>query len=207
MNVDTDSLIEKYQARLPGIVRATLLDYGISERVIATRQIGWDGRSITVPVRERRGGLAFFERWDERLGIGRPAENERLVELYPWQALQEVPRRMVLAEGIHEALVFESHGFPAVAATGSGLFFKTREWAAVLKQIPEVLIAFRSGERRPRQAFRLGRSEVVAEAQRALPSARVVTWPAVVGWDRGAFEFFVKLKHSAADFENLTQHR
>jgi len=205
MNADAEELVERYQARLPGLVRAALLDYGVSDQVIAKRQIGWDGRSITVPVRDQEGRLAFLERWHDESGIGRPVGYEKVVELYPWQVLKEAPSRVVFAEGIHEALVFESLGYSAVAATGTGLFFKAREWAPLLAGLPEVQVAFRSGERRPRRAFLLSRSEVVERILQALPRAHVVAWPATVGRNGGAHEFFVTLRKSAVDFELLAR--
>jgi len=206
MHTDPESVIERCHARLPGIVRAALVDYGISASVIDKRQIGWDGSAIVIPVRDQRGRFAFFETWSDTFGIGRPIAEPRATELFPWQVLGDAPSRLILAEGIHEALVFESRGLPAVAATGSGLFFKTREWAPLLAKIPEVIVAYRAGERRSRRAFQPSRSELRTTVESSLPNARFIEWPDAFGENGGAFEYFVKLKQSAADFELLTRH-
>ncbi len=201
MYTDFEEVAVEYAAALPGIVRATLVDRGISEDVIWQRQIGWDGEYIAVPVRDRSGRVVFFERWNGS-GLCQPIESLGTVELYLWDALATAPRRLFLAEGIHEALVFESNGLPAVAATGSGLFFKAREWGPALSSVPELVVAYRRGEKRPRRSFLLGRSELVGEVRKALPKARMLMWPEEVGAG-GAFDFFVGLQRTASDFEAL----
>lgn len=205
MSTDFETLVDRYHSQLPGLVRATLIDYGVSETCIERHQIGWDGRAITVPIRDQRGRLAFLERWNDQSGVGRPSTTERSVELFPWGAIDSAPSRLVFAEGIHEALVLESAGIPAIAATGSGLFFKTREWAPLLEEVEELVVAFRLGDQKPRGAFLLSRLEVVREVARAIPGAAVLTWPRDVGQNGGAFEYFVKLRRSVLEFEVLAR--
>lgn len=203
MHTPFEKLTAEYAAALPGIVRATLVDRGISEEFIERRQIGWDGEYIAVPVRNRVGRVVFFERWNGS-GLCRPVEELGTVELYPWDALLGTPRRLFLAEGIHEALVFESHGLPAVSATGTGLFFKEREWGWALGNVPEVVIAYGRGDKRPRRSFLLSSSQLVEQVQQAIPKAKVLMWPEAVGAG-GAFDFFVRLRKNAADLEALLE--
>ncbi|MCH7665254.1 MAG: hypothetical protein IH936_04910 [Acidobacteria bacterium] len=92
-----------YAEALPGIIRATLMDHGVSSTVVDDRLIGWDGNYITVPVRGRAGRIVFFERWDAA-GIGKPVDDLEYVELFGWDVLERKPSRLVIAEGIHEAL-------------------------------------------------------------------------------------------------------
>ena len=204
MTTAFDRLAERYHERLPGIIRATLLDYGVSSEVIERRRLGWHRESVTVPVESADGHVAFFEMWDAA-EIGIAGEANGPVDLYPRAALTPTPKRLIVAEGIHEALVFESHGFQAVAATGSGLFFKAREWGPLLRRTPEVVLAYRRGEREAPGKYLPSRAEVIARVSEAVPHARLLEWPEAVGDDGGAYEFFAQQRRTADDFERLLQ--
>ena len=191
-----------YADDLPGILRATVIDHGISPEVIDGRLIGWDGKYLTIPVRNQSGRVLFFERWNGAQ-VGVPIDEPGTVELYGWDILLRMPERVIVAEGIHEALVLESHGLCAVSAAGSGRFFKRREWGPALRAAPQVVLAYRRGERRERRRHLPTRLGVIEKARDALPGAQVLTWPEELGSDAGAFEFFVKLGRSAEDFRSL----
>ena len=187
---------------LPGIVRATLVDYGISEQVIDRRLVGWDGKHVTIPVHDTENRIVFFERWDAS-AIGEPSGRAPFVELYPWSTVSGRHDRLLITEGIHEALVLESQGFPTITATGSGRFFKQRDWAASVAAVPQVVLAYRRGEKLERRRFLHSRSELAAKVQRAIPHASVLEWPKAVGRNGGAYEFFVTLRKTKDEFEAL----
>ena len=191
----------EHHRALPGFIRATLIDHGVANAVIERRELGWDGDYITVPVREGGGRVGFFERWDP-FAVGMPMDDELPVELYPYDVLSGMPDRLLVAEGVHEALVFESEGFPAVAATGTGRVFKAREWAPLLSGVPDVVLAYRSGECRAGRRTP-SRSHVVAEATRALPNARRLAWPDSVRRNGGAYAFFALQGRTREEFEAL----
>lgn len=193
-----------YHEELSGLVRATLVDHGISSEVVSQRLLGWDNSAITVPIRGRTGKIAFFERWAGD-AIGTPNDTIANVELYGWDVLERKPARVVIAEGIHEALVLQSNGIPAVSASGSGRFFKSREWGDFLREIPQVVLAYRRGEKRERRKYLLSRDEVRARANLAIPEAVSLTWPKELGTNGGAYAFFVTLGKTAEDFERLLQ--
>jgi hypothetical protein len=197
-----DRLAHEYRLRLPGFIRAILIDHSISAEVIERRGIGWDGKFVTVPVRDASGHVVFFERWNAG-EIGVPVEPDIPVELYPREALMPTPSRVIIAEGVHEALVFESHGLTAVTATGTGRVLKLREWGPLIGRVPEVVLAYRRGERRTPGKHVLSRSESVVRAARAFPHARRIEWPEEVGNDGGAYAFFVTLRRTAEEFERL----
>ena len=176
--------VDRYHAELPGIVRALLVDHGISETVIDRHQIGWDGTCIVVPILGRVGTHTLLERWDGKQ-VGVPVDVCKSVKLFGWDIVRQVPRRLVIAEGIHEALVFESLGISAIAASDNGLYFKKREWADALAVVPEILVALRLGAKQPRGKFMLSRAQVVDRIEAALPQAREVTWPETVGEQGG----------------------
>ncbi len=189
MDTDIERLASKYHSRLPGIVRAALNDSGISDEVIDRHGIGWDDEFITVPVRSRTGSVAFFEKWIE---IGLPAEELGYVELFPWETVKQRPELLVICEGVHECLVVESAGFPAVCATGSGLYFKAREWVEELDRVPQLVVALKRGDKRERKKGRLSRREVEAKIRMALPEAKVIPWPAEVGDGGGAADLYLR---------------
>ena len=191
-----------YHHRLPGLIRATLIDHGVSASVIDHRLLGWDGEYLTIPVRNRLGRVVFFERWDGT-SVGVPVDDGQTIELYGWEVLRTEPPRVFLAEGIYEALVLQSHGIPAVSATGSGRFFKRREWGPALLAVPQVVLAYRRGERKERRRYLLTRHCVVERARQALPDATIVTWPDELGDDGGAAAFFVTHRRSVEDLETL----
>ena len=187
-----------YQADLTGYLRAHLVDHGIAEEVIARRGLGWDGERITVPV-WRGSRLSFFERWSLD-AIGVPVDHVGFAARYPSDRFNEEHGVLVFAEGIHECLLFESMGIPAIAASGDGLVFKAREWKPLLSAIPEILIAVRSGEKRSRRKLILSRDELVTKIMIALPQSRRIEWPISIGRDEGAFEYFVRDRRPAEDF-------
>lgn len=152
--------------------------------------IGWDGEAITVPIRTRSSSIVFFERWDGS-AIGVPLDQQPAVELFGWQHLLDHPERVVVAEGVYEALIFESAGIPAVAATGSGRFFKSREWTGSFSEIAEVLITYKAGDKVERRPCLLSRQAVREKIRFGLPQAEEVLWPAIFKRNQGAFEFFV----------------
>ena len=189
MDADFEKLAQKYHDRLPGIVRAALNDGGIANAVIDRHQIGWDDESITIPVRSRSGAVAFFERWSD---VGALAEEIPAVELFPWETVLMRPQMAVFCEGVHECLVVESAGLPAVCATGSGRYFKVREWREDLAKIPSLLIAMKSGEEKDRRKGRPSRYEIVEKVETSVPGGRIIRWPADLGDGAGAVDYLLK---------------
>lgn len=202
MHRDIETQAAHYHGECPGFVRAALLDVGISVTVAERRQIGWDGRHVTIPVRSRAGRVVFFERWDvSRLGL--PIDRNPPVELFGWDVALSPHPRIIFAEGVHEALVCESAGVAAVAATGSGRRINARDWGPTLAGAREVVLAFRRGQRTERRKHLLSRTEVVERLRLTIPGARIVEWPPEVRRGGGAFAFFKKLGRTRSDFERL----
>ena len=196
---DLNQLSQQYHDALPGLVRAALVDYGVAGAVIDAALLGWDGNAITVPVRSSSGRVSFFERWNPA-SMGRPLEDPAHVDLFGRDTIPRGANRLVFAEGIHEALIFRSQGLFSLAATGSGRFFKPREWASVLTDASEVLVAFKSGEQVERSPHLMSRREVVGRVLEVIPLAREVVWPVEYPRDAGAQRFFVEEKRSLEDF-------
>ena len=187
---DLKTRVEEYHRKLPGIVRALLTDHGISSAVIDRHQLGFDGEAITVPIRDTAGQVLLLERWDgEALGV--PLDALGRVELFGAEVLENPPQEVFIAEGVFEALILESQGLPAVAASGTGRFFKAREWGALFAGVRRPVIALRRGEKTPRSRYLPSRADVAEEIARVLPRAMTLEWLPEVGRDGGAYAYFV----------------
>ncbi len=183
MNTDFEQLAIEYHQSLPGLVRATLNDSGVSNAVIDHHQIGWDDECIAVPVRNASGSVVLFEKWQD---VGVPVEELGHIELFPWAAVKRQPPFATYCEGIHEALVVESCGVPAICATGSGRYYKARAWQGDLEKISLLIVALKKGSRRDRRKGRLSRAEVEAKILSSLSNARSISWHDEVKDDSGA---------------------
>jgi hypothetical protein len=202
MSSDFNERANLYHRRLPGLLRAMLLDYGLSNEVIDRREIGWDGRRITVPIRARTGQVIAFERW-EGDALGAALDPVDRVDLFGWDVLSQAPGRVFVCEGVFESLIAESQGLPAVAATGSGRFFKAREWVPHFAGITGVVVAMKKGERVERLEGLRSRDEIRARVVASLPKSRTLNWPELIGPDGGFFEFFVSHGRSVEELERL----
>ncbi|HXO20944.1 MAG TPA: CHC2 zinc finger domain-containing protein [Thermoanaerobaculia bacterium] len=170
---------------------------GIGEAIVHRELLGWNGRRITIPVKNESGEITAFRLArdpDER------EESPKMLStrgssttLYGVETLRWKPKRIVICEGEFDRLVLLTHGFGAVSSTGGAFSFRS-EWARYFESVPEVYLCFdrdRAGE------------EGVRRAARFIPHARVVTLPPEVGERGDVSDFFVRLGRSAEDFEKL----
>lgn len=70
----------EYHDRLPGIIRATLNDYGLDDLLIDASMLGWDGKRITKPLFDCEDIVIEIERYD----LGDGAKLRRLIEHLMW---------------------------------------------------------------------------------------------------------------------------
>ncbi len=202
MNHDLERLTLDWHQALPGIARAALIDHGLGSETIDRHWLGWNGAHFTVPVRNAAGRVVFVESWWPEKP-GEPVTPEKSVLLFGAEILAANPYRVVIAEGILEALVLQSARLSAVSSTGSGRYFKRREWGPLLDKIPQVLVAFKNGPLTERRKWILDRDEVTEKILERLSQARRVSWPETVGRHGGAVEFFARgrgTKKELADF-------
>lgn len=171
-----------------------LKEAGIPAPVAYERLLGWDGKHVTIPVLSHDRKVLFFERavWgrDDLLEIV-PQERDS-VALYGGQLLRSKPSRVILTEGIPDALVLAGESFAALSAT-DGRSFK-EEWVPLFRGVREVFVCFRRSEES------LRRAEAVASL---IPQAVVVDLPEEVGEGGGIGDFFVRLERSRLDFLRL----
>jgi DNA primase len=186
-----------YHRGLPPRIRTYLMEMrGLSEEVIDHYLLGWNGVRITIPVKNRDGHIIFFRLArdpEDKVGPKMMATPGSRVTLYGQEILQQQPERLMICEGEYDRLILETHGFHAVTSTGGAGAFP-EEWARFFFGIPEVYICFDLDD-----AGRQGAERVA----RFIQHARIVTLPAEVGEKGDLTDYFVRLGHSAADFEAL----
>jgi hypothetical protein len=185
-----------FRRRLPSWLWDTLREEGIPDALVHARLIGWDGEQVTIPIFSRDRRVVSFEvaevQNDGRLEVG--VEQTPLIPFfYGAHLLRFGPQEVVLTEGVIESLVLSGQGFNALSSTGDGLSLSDA-WALSLLKIPDCFICLKRREESIRVALSL--CELI-------PHARIVTLPAEVGDGGGLYEFFMKLRGSAADFRAL----
>lgn len=112
-------------------------------------------------------------------------------ELYGWDRALASLGQILICEGEFDRLVLESRGYAAVTSTAGALTFR-REWADVLRAVPEVYICFdrdAAGEAGARRVAWL------------MPQAKIVTLPPEVGHAGDVTDFFVGLGRTIEDFD------
>ena len=70
----------EYHDQLPGIIRATLNDYGLDDLHLDTSMLGWDGKRVTKPLFDCDGFVVEVERYD----LDDEARLRRLIEQLMW---------------------------------------------------------------------------------------------------------------------------
>lgn len=190
-------IAERYHRALPAEVRRHLNGRGLPDDVIDRFLLGWNGERITLPIFDRQGDIVTF-----RYGKGPEdtsdspkmrSEVGSTAELYGWDTLARNPHRVVICEGEYDRLVLEANGFPAVTSTGGSRTF-LKEWAPHFDGIEKIFICMdrdHTGE--------AGAKKV----KEFLPRATIVRLPEAVGPKGDVTDYFVKLGHSAVDFDLL----
>lgn len=197
MSHDSFALIGDYHRNLPQRIIDYLHRRGISDEIIATHRIGWNGQRIAIPIFDRDGEFAFFKlAKDPEDGSGGPkmlTTRGGTVELYGWEQALLQPSRLVICEGEFDRLVLETRGLPAVTSTGGAGSFRA-EWATALEAIPEIYLCLDRDEAGRNGALRIGQF---------LPNAKMVDLPEAVGIGGDVTDFFVRLGYDRDDFLKL----
>jgi DNA primase len=186
-----------YHRRLSARIRQYLMDTrGLSEEIIYRFLLGWNGFRITIPIKNREGAISSFRLARDPEDSASPkmmSTPGSLVALYGAEIFQNQPERIVICEGEFDRLVLETYGFHAVTSTGSTGAFP-EGWARFFFGIPGVYVCFDLDEPGKQGALRVAR---------LVQHARIVTLPAEVGDKGDLTDYFVRLRHTAADFEAL----
>lgn len=185
---------EFYHRQLPQTMRRYLNERGIPDTFIEKYLLGWDGKSITIPMANRDGDLVFFKYakspFDGSVAAARRSSPGSPVELYGWDTLMRQPARIVIAGSEFDRLVLEAHGFPAVASTAGAESFE-EEWARHFEAIEHVYVCLGPNDNGRRGVDRI---------MDFIPKARVVRLPEEVS---DVTDYFVRCKKNRVQFEAL----
>lgn len=194
---DLRSLAQGYHRRLPPHTRTYLMETrGLSEEVIDRFLLGWNGARITIPVMDRSGSIIFFRLArdpEDKVAPKMMATPGSRITLYGQDIFRDQPERLIICEGEYDRLVLETHGFHGVTSTGGAGAFP-EEWARFFFGIPEVYVCFDLDEPGKNGAERVARF---------IQHGRIVTLPPEVGEKGDLTDYFVRLGHTAEDFEAL----
>ncbi len=199
MHDDLRAQAIRYHEALPDRIRTYLVARGIADEVITLHQLGWNGRRITIPIRNRLDEVVCFKLARDPEGSNDDPKmltsRGGSVELYGWERVLAKPCRLIICEGEFDRLVLESHGFAAVTSTGGAGTLRT-EWVDDLAPIPEIYLCFDLDGAGRAGALRVGQF---------LPHAKIVQLPDEVGPAGDITDFFVRLQHTREDFLGLLE--
>lgn len=201
MTDDTPTLQQaiEYHRNLPLRLYEYLNHRGILDEQIRAHLLGFDGERITIPIRDRTGGISQFRRAkDPNDAASAPkmlSSRGASAELYGWEWARMEPDRLMICEGEFDRIVLERFGFAAVTSTGGASVFKTT-WAKALEEIPEIFVCLDRDAAGRRGTVKIGR---------CLPQAKLVRWPEEVGRGGDVTDYFIELGHSREDFLELLE--
>jgi hypothetical protein len=187
---------EFYHRQLPQTMRRDLNSRGIPDTFIERYTLGWDGKAITIPIKDRSGNVVFLKLAKSPFGTRAPKKQTRpgaSVELFPWTTIQRQPGRIVVAANELDCLVLEARGFLAVCSTAGPRSFKA-EWAKHFEGVNHVYVCF------DRNASDASAAKKVATL---IPATKIVRLPEAVGRGGGVTDYFVRLGNTKLDFEML----
>lgn len=188
--------VQKWHEALPENIRDWLhKERGISNEVIASAKLGWDGERLVIPVPDTNGGWLFAKR---RLPPGN-ADGPRY--LYPSGAKAAVygaellpgADHVVICEGELDALILRSNGILGVSSTGGAGTF-SEEWADLFRDVEKIFIVYDHDDPGEKGGLKVGK---------LLPRAQIVRLPDEVGDHGDITDFFIKLGKNVEDFAML----
>lgn len=177
---------------LPPRIRDWLNARGITDEVIARRELSYDGR-IVIPVFNTEGDFIFnkYRRDPEETDGPKYTYDKGAVStLY---AIDNIVPGVIICEGELDVLALESRGFPAVSSTGGAGTFRP-EWAEHFSKVEDIYMVFDNDK-----AGNEGRMRVA----RILPRAKNVPLPANIGEHGDITDYFVKLGKTPENLRNI----
>lgn len=182
------------EKQLPQRLHEWLNARGISDSVIATYSLSWNGKELIIPVQDENGVVLFNKyRRDPEVDTGPKYRYEKgaTSALFGLQSIKDATEVFV-CEGELDALVLISKGFAAVSTTGGSGTFE-QEWKDHLFT-KQVFICYDNDKPGWKGAF---------VVQDVIPWAKIVWLPSSVGEHGDITDYFVKLRKSADDFKKL----
>jgi DNA primase len=171
--VEIQKLAEQYNSNIPNDIKEWLTTArGLSEEIIASFKIGWNGKAVTIPIYDRSGQYQFFK--------FRKSPNDTsdfskywyspdsFAELYGWEHITNPKQRLIICEGEFDRLILESNSILAITATsGAGTF--NEEWIDEINNLPsEIFLCYDNDK---------AGMDGVEKIARAIPQAHIIRIP------------------------------
>lgn len=177
-------------------IRRWLNARGLTNEIIDLNYIGWNGQAITIPIFDEGGNFSFFKyRKDPKNTGDGPKywyEKGHDAMLYSPRPAN-ISTGIIITEGEFDAMVLQGRGFVAVSSTGGAGTFP-QAWIDRIKAIQNIYICYDHD-----QAGRKGSVKLMI----MMPHAKLLLLPAEVGDHGDVTDYFIKLGHSAEDFDAL----
>jgi len=142
--------MSNYEEILSEKARTWLIaERGLSEEIIEKYGIGYNGREIVIPIKDRHGEHVFNKYRRNPFIKSEDQSKYRFdkgatAQIYGWEHINEPKDRIVICEGEFDKLVLETHGISAITGTNGAPTFKD-EWVEHIKELPsEVFICMDS---------------------------------------------------------------
>ena len=192
--------VEEYHAKLPDGLRQWLNQRGIPDPIINKHKIGFNGKGITIPVKDDSDAYVSFKyrrnpRLENKSSPKYWNDSGANAQLYGVENLNIPLTSIVICEGELDCLVLEGRGIPSVTSTAGAGTFK-EEWVQYFKGIHEVYICLDNDE--------AGRSNALKIAK-LINNSRIVTLP-YMGEDGKDITDYFKLGNKKEDFEGLIRN-
>lgn len=181
-----NQLVEKYHRQLPERIRKWLKERRLSDEIINRFKVGWNGKTITIPIYNKDRDFVFFKfRKDPEDTSDAPKywySEGASAELYGWEHIRNSKPHLVICEGELDRLILETYGIPAITGTGGAGTFKN-EWTQILNQISsEIFICYDNDDTGLDSAQRIAK---------LIPKAKIVQIPKLDGI-KDITEFIIK---------------
>ena len=187
---------------LPQNIKKWLNNRGITDELIASHRLDWNGYQIVIPILDSQGKFLFNKyRRDPftnnhslpkyRYDTGATAQlfNAHLISNF---------HQIIVTEGELDAIILEAHGFLGVSSTGGAGTFRD-EWLPLLEG-KEIFICFDNDE-----AGRKGAEKLLTK----LP-AKLIIFPRFKTdirppqpMEKDITDYFIKYKQTKEDFQKL----
>ncbi|MBI4128116.1 MAG: toprim domain-containing protein [Parcubacteria group bacterium] len=195
----TDEQVRTWQEALPDDIRGWLRkERGLTDAVISSACLGWDGERLIIPIRDENGTWFFAKR---RQPPGKEGTGPKYqypagakAALYGAELLENADS-VVICEGELDALNLRSNGLLSVSSTGGAGTFED-SWAKAFAAVPEVFVIYDHDEAGKKGALKVGK---------CIPHARIAMLPASVGDHGDVTDFLVRLGKTPQELWELLQ--
>ncbi|MBI3590519.1 MAG: toprim domain-containing protein [Candidatus Melainabacteria bacterium] len=191
-----ESLVEKYNEKIPERIRQYLNDRGISNAFIDHYKLGFNDNDITIPIKDIDGKYIYFKlRQDPAIGTDKMTSHSGIeAQIFDWQTLKSAKEKVVICEGELDKIVLHANGVCAVTSTHGAETFK-EEWVKHFSHIKEIYTCYDNDE-----AGRKGSLRVLKLLSK-LSGVKLfnICLPPEVGEKGDITDYFVKLQGTVED--------